>query len=414
MDRRSLLAGRGIVRQLCLPAALAAILAVTLWPLGGEAPRAFSTCLLCGETAGRDAFLNVLLFMPLGAALVIRGVTISRTIAGSFAVSLLVELLQFTLVRGREASVTDLLTNTVGACLGAIAATRLASWTSDRTDRRRWLVSGGAAIWMTVIGVTSWGLSPDAPSTRRYWGQHAHDLPGFVRFDAQVIESTINGRDLPDGPIEASTALRTDILGRGYQLNASVSSLPRTSGGAEVVALVDGENHFLALLELRDCEVYFSARARGQRLGLVPRPVRLDRACGQDAAELTGSSDARGMTITMDRNGAVRSSHRRTSPATGWSLLAPDGLPMNLEWLWTMLWLAAPVATISAWARTKGGRMGILRWIGLSAAACLVLVAAARACNLALPTAGDGVIICLAAAVTLIPQRSVEAPGTPV
>ena len=71
--------------------------------------------------------LNVLLFVPLGAALALRGVSVGRTVLAAVALSASVELAQLLVVSGRTTSVDDVLLNTAGAWLGHAV---LSAWTS--------------------------------------------------------------------------------------------------------------------------------------------------------------------------------------------------------------------------------------------------------------------------------------------
>ena len=68
---------------------------------------------------------NILLFVPLGATLALRGLPIGKTAISAFALSAAVELSQLLYVSGRTASVDDLVLNTLGAVLGHVM---LSSW----------------------------------------------------------------------------------------------------------------------------------------------------------------------------------------------------------------------------------------------------------------------------------------------
>jgi glycopeptide antibiotics resistance protein len=61
---------------------------------------------------------NVLLFLPFGAALRLRGLGIGRTALLGLLVSAFVEGAQLLVISGRTASVDDLLLNTLGAVVG--------------------------------------------------------------------------------------------------------------------------------------------------------------------------------------------------------------------------------------------------------------------------------------------------------
>jgi VanZ family protein len=67
---------------------------------------------------------NILLFVPLGAVLGLRGYRLGTTAAIGLALSAAVEFAQLLLVSGRTTSVDDLLLNTLGAVLGSLALSR--------------------------------------------------------------------------------------------------------------------------------------------------------------------------------------------------------------------------------------------------------------------------------------------------
>lgn len=114
--------------------ALLGILAVTLLPL---APRATGwawgvqwiplTSIMAAVTDSVDAsvwirtvLMNVVLFVPLGLALVLRGHRIRAAVGFATTTSLLVEILQMVLPLGRTTNIDDVILNTVGGLLGAV------------------------------------------------------------------------------------------------------------------------------------------------------------------------------------------------------------------------------------------------------------------------------------------------------
>jgi glycopeptide antibiotics resistance protein len=72
---------------------------------------------------------NVILFLPLGAAIVLRwpGRGLAAIVGFAAAVSVIVEIGQAISAGGRMTDVTDVFMNAIGAALGAIAARRLVS-----------------------------------------------------------------------------------------------------------------------------------------------------------------------------------------------------------------------------------------------------------------------------------------------
>ena len=107
---------------------LVAILVLTLVPNPRQTPVADETallCLVCGESGGADVVLNLLLFIPLGAGLALLGWPWARVVAVCALLSLGVETLQYVLHTGRDASLSDLLTNTTSGAVAAAIVRRL-------------------------------------------------------------------------------------------------------------------------------------------------------------------------------------------------------------------------------------------------------------------------------------------------
>ena len=112
-----------------LAASLAGIMTLTLNPKNEVAgnthiqPVPFSDIVDAVTSLGDTTLLvaavaNLLLFMPFGAALYMRGLSLKSTALTGFALTAAVEGAQLLLVSGRTTSVDDLMLNTAGAALG--------------------------------------------------------------------------------------------------------------------------------------------------------------------------------------------------------------------------------------------------------------------------------------------------------
>src|SRR6266704_2713217 len=101
-----------------LAAALLPILLATLWPFPGHEPEGFISCIACGEHATSDVLLNIILFVPLGAAVALHVRSLSRCALSAALLSATIELAQL-YIPGRDSSLGDVLSNTLGGTLGA-------------------------------------------------------------------------------------------------------------------------------------------------------------------------------------------------------------------------------------------------------------------------------------------------------
>src|SRR5207237_9192820 len=107
----------GMARDAALVSSILLIVVFTLRPAADPNWVRFSTEHLWSTNAA-DLLRNVLLFVPLGMALRRRR-GLLRTVVLACLVSVTVEVLQFALVRGRDAIVLVVVSSTVGVLFGA-------------------------------------------------------------------------------------------------------------------------------------------------------------------------------------------------------------------------------------------------------------------------------------------------------
>ncbi|MGH7703642.1 MAG: VanZ family protein, partial [Gemmatimonadales bacterium] len=163
---------------------LALVGSATLFPHPGDAYQTALTpfwCLVCGELGAVDVLLNVVLFVPYGMGLRWAGLSRRRSLALVALTTLLIEGLQFKLIAGRDASLSDLLTNTMGGAIGILLADhwRLATFPRSATSRRLGRI--GAAAWPALWCLCGWSLGLALPRTT-WWGQWAPELGQFEHF----------------------------------------------------------------------------------------------------------------------------------------------------------------------------------------------------------------------------------------
>lgn len=120
------LASRPIWVDIALLASVAGILALTLNPKNEQNEiqlipfgDIFDALLApVDERLLLAAAANLLLFIPFGAALNMRGLSLGKTVLVAFGLTVCVEGAQLLFVSGRTTSVDDLLLNTLGAIVG--------------------------------------------------------------------------------------------------------------------------------------------------------------------------------------------------------------------------------------------------------------------------------------------------------
>ncbi len=152
------------------PASIAAvILLVTLAPSRDAKLAPLLGCLLCGERGLADFALNVLLFVPLGAALAWAGER-GRTALGTGALlSLGIEIAQLA-IPGRDSSLSDVVSNTIGSLVGWLAVTHGPRVVALPSRTAALLTPAAAVLPSLVVAATGALFRPDFPYAHYYGG----------------------------------------------------------------------------------------------------------------------------------------------------------------------------------------------------------------------------------------------------
>jgi hypothetical protein len=140
-----------------------AILAATLVPTRAGQLRPFSFCLACDFRWLADAVLNLGLFLPFGMAAAWHAKSFWKVAVAGALLSTAIELLQL-VVPGRDPELRDILSNALGAVLGAALVYRPRAWLVAGTRRAAWLVGVTAVGIFAVIICTAALLSPARPT----------------------------------------------------------------------------------------------------------------------------------------------------------------------------------------------------------------------------------------------------------
>lgn len=151
-----------------------------------------------------DSVLNTLLFLPVGAGLVLLGFRLRSAVVIGTLVSIAIELAQHWWIVGRFSSVADVVANSAGTLLGALIVWRWASrahwWPRVAlivapTIVLLWLL-GGQVVQPAIPGPTAWRVvRPDSAT-------------GAQARSARALAATLQGFPLPDGAVADLPALR--------------------------------------------------------------------------------------------------------------------------------------------------------------------------------------------------------------
>ncbi|HEX6107198.1 MAG TPA: VanZ family protein [Gemmatimonadales bacterium] len=337
-------------------------------------------CLVCGDRGGVDVLLNVLLFLPWGFGLRLASGSWRAAVGTGALLSLFVELLQLTAVPGRDASLSDLITNSSGAGLGALAASGLT--TLVRPDpRRAWhLLIAGAAAVMGLSALSAWLQAP--------WFGDGTLITATARaswpwvFPGRVTSVTMAGAPRMTGGVPSdSGALRAALREGRTELEARVVS-GAPPGSRRWIFLVREDTHNRLVLGQHRRTAVLGVPARSLRFRLNSPTLELPGAFPADTGvpvALEAGTRELSLWITASHSGTTRAVRVALSPAQGWTLVAPFNLGLGPRGRWiTALLLSGALLPLGYWAAAS--RRG--------PAALATLAAVPLVALLAVPAAG--------------------------
>ncbi len=369
-------ASRRIGLGLAVPGLLV-ILVATLYPIPNQAIFSAATpllCLLCGQLGGQDVVLNLLLFVPFAIGLRLLGWPWIRIVGVSALLSFTVEALQFFVIPGRDASLSDLLANTAGGALGATLAPALrqAANPSPGSAARRLL--GGAAVLLAIQGLSAWLLSPASPPGKLS-SRWANAAPGGFPFFGKVRSVRLNGAPMPAfGAVPDSAAARDRLDDGSFALDLELTSGAGATDRRWIYMVKAGSVPLLAV-DQYDRDLYFAVPAQALLFRLQPPTLRLRQGFSADSGQVlrvTAGEDGRRLWLTSSNDEVHRSFELSLSPSHGWCMIIPFGFALGPETRWfTALWLASMFAPLGFWAARTGRRL--MAWATVAATLTLAL-----------------------------------------
>ena len=364
---------------------LLVIAAATLTPLPLTEYRSAGTpfwCLVCGSLGSVDVILNVALFLPLGVGLERMGWRVTRIAIACFLTSLAVESLQIMTIAGRDASVSDLITNTSGGMLGGFIAQHWRGLVFPSPRHAGRLFLGGMVAVLAVFLFTATLLQPDLPAGPWYgivtpaWS--GHEVFGGTVVDARLGDQPLSGNGLPQAADH-----RTALLSGEPILVRFVVGQGTLGGVAPIAALTTSDNRSLAILAQRGNDVTVGVRLRASSWRLRTPKIRLGRVIpNRPGATVVawggiGSGQLYAGAVVKDR---WKSRRLPLSIALGWALLLPVGWGLGPETqALSGLWLVALIAPLAYWAVLSQWRLALL---GVGALMLSVLALLPPACAL--------------------------------
>jgi hypothetical protein len=358
-------------------AGFAFIAAMTLVPhpeLVEEVRKLPNMCLVCGEQGGQDVILNILLFIPLGIGLRLAGLNAWKAFGVSVLTSFAVETLQYTVIAGRHASLSDLLTNSSGGGLGILLVDRWRGLIFPGPAASRRLAWLGIGIWL-ALEMVSVSLLSIAPPKTIYRSEWAPVLPWFDQFRGEVSRATLNG-DLILGALpDEGRKVGARLAKGGFVLEVAGTGDGGSGFLAPIMGVFDEKEQEILIVGEWGRDLIFRVRMRVSDLGLRNPALRLPDvlpAVPGKPLEIRAGLNRGRLFIQLARDGQESRRELALSPNWGWSFLLPNEYAFGYEvHFLTALWIAGLLLPLAYWAR-RGATTSTEQWRASALLAALI------------------------------------------
>ncbi len=327
-------------------------------------------CIVCGSNGGADIIANVLLFLPLGVGLRLGGLGVSTALLLGAATSLVIELAQFFVIVGRFGTLSDFLTNSLGALVGAVVASHAERLLApDRVLARR-LAVAAAGVWAATVAGAAWATTRRLDTTPfpSVVGE-LPSAPAFGWFAGTVDTVVVNGHRIPhrsSGPV----IVRTPV---GARFEATVSAVG-DGGSARFHPLLfvhrPGDTTPSFILGVRGRDAILGTALRGRAASLRPLwlTVRDAIPAATDTGErytIRGEADGDALRLSIHTRSATRRAVLRLGPSIAWATITGiPSLDSSLAPVISAVWLAALAVPAIYWtaratAPDRGGEQAL-------------------------------------------------------
>lgn len=344
---------------MALLASLLSIVALTMRPADSTSELPRFLCVRCGTRGTADTILNVMLFVPFGAAMGAMRYKWKHAVVASLLLSLAIEFAQVFLP-GRAPTMRDIIMNGTGGLVGVWTAAHLPAWMNgvEGATRRAWLMVLAVAV---LCSASVWLLSP-AFAADQYFAQVSprlgHLEPWTGRVDTLRVGSATltHGRVTPDAELRATLGSSFDVLIAGSHGSA-------TSRLGAIAAITDERRNEILLVGPHGKDLVVRWQRNASVLGLDAPWVRLPDAfaSAREGAPMRLSLTAVGDSLCARVDGRELGCAHRFGIARSWALLMwrdkwPSVAQRAVD-LATMLLLVLPVGLSARLA------LGHTRWL---------------------------------------------------
>jgi len=237
--------------------AVLAICVATLRPDGHTLPPGWTLSLASGDEAAAELIQNLLLFVPLGLALAMRGLRWRSLLVAGVALSFTVEFLQ-QWIPGRDPSLGDIVANGLSTLLGGALVWTAPSWLHPPARRAAWLSLGAAAVAAIAWLGTGWLLRPAFPHTV-YYDRWTPDIPTWPNYKGRVVSATLGPVVLEDGPLRGGDTLLA--AGAPILIRARAGPAPRRRAPLLTISDAAQRDIFIVAVDREDLLIVYRTRA---------------------------------------------------------------------------------------------------------------------------------------------------------
>lgn len=290
-----------------------------------------------------DVLLNVALFAPFGAAIAWgRALSIrngTAALVASLVVSTTIELLQLSVITGRDPSLSDIVANTLGGVSGASIAHE-GTWSSSTWRRVSWTLALAASA---VLVFAQWAIQPFVPH-ETYYVQWLPQRPAYVPFNGTLHAFALDSIQLPPGAVFKAGALPDEFFEGRMDLRARVTAGAAPHGMALIARLALRSGEIVMLGRAEDALV-FRYRANATRAGFRSPMFALPHAFAthpDSALQLEGTLRPGTATLrASDAHGFRVARSFSITTARAWTLVLPWNLAVGgSDLLFDAAWLA--------------------------------------------------------------------------
>lgn len=318
-------------------ASLTVILGLTLIPSPGAERRAPSLCVICGDNGGEDFVLNVLLFMPYGFALRLARMRRKYVVAIVVATTLLIEGLQATVIAGRNASVGDVISNTLGGVFGLVLAEWWRPLLAPNRQQARHLTVVSALAWWSQLALGSVLVRPSL-TPAPYWGEWAPGEHENDRFDGKILDVRWGDRLLVnDGtgdPMTYAPAYSRALLSGAPTVVRLVPG-PPTKDRVPLVRVVDLHEEEILLIAQHGRDLLFGVRTHARDFGMRAPLLSVENGfpsqAGMQEITISAQLTADQLIARVQYGRDARARHLSLRSTLWWTAVMPVDYPLNEE-----------------------------------------------------------------------------------